>query len=246
MLDTIKPESLLYIDIETVPCFSSITELDDEMRSLYLKKSERLHVVGETEDEKYFNHAGIFAEFGKIICISVGILFKEKRNPDYRFRIKSFYGHDEKELLRDFAALLNKYYKDSSKYFFAGHNVREFDVPYLCRRIIIHQLKLPALLDISGRKPYEINHIDTMLLWRFGDYKHFTSLRLLSRILNIESPKNDIDGSEVAHVYWNENNLQRIVSYCERDVLTVAQIIMRYKGLRLLTREQVQYVQNKE
>lgn len=242
MLENVKPEYLICMDIETVPEYESISALDDELKWLYLQKSERLHEAEESEEEKYFNHAGIYAEFGKVICISIGIFYKEKKSNNYRLRVKSFQGHDEKELLNAFAALLNKYYKDTSKYFFAGHNIREFDIPYLCRRMLIHQLKIPKLLDVSGRKPYEIQHLDTMQLWRFGDYKHYTSLRLLARVLGIESPKNDIDGKDVARVYWKEKDLPRIVSYCERDVVTVAQLILRYKGLSLLTPEQVQIV----
>jgi DNA polymerase elongation subunit (family B) len=242
MLDHIKPESLLCIDIETVPEYKSIADLDAEFQKLYLQKSERLQQPGETDEEKYFNHAGIYAEFAKIICISLGIFIKEKKTGVSIFRVKSFQGHDEKQLLTDFIQLLNKYYKDPNKYFFAGHNIREFDIPFICRRILINQLKMPTLLDISGRKPYEIQHVDTMQLWRFGDYKNYTSLQLLAKILKIESPKIDIQGSDVARVYWIENDLPRIVSYCERDVITIAQLIRRFKGLPLLTSEQIQQV----
>jgi hypothetical protein len=244
MLEHIKPESLLCIDIETVPEVKSIHELDAEMKLLYLKKSERLHQDAETEEEKYFNHAGIYAEFGKIICISLGIFHKEKKTAAISFRVKSFSGHDEKQLLTEFIAVLNKYYKDTTKFFFAGHNIREFDIPFICRRLLIHDLKLPAMLDISGRKPYDVHHVDTMQLWRFGDFKNFTSLKLLAHLLHIESPKQDIEGSDVAHVYWIENDLPRIVAYCERDVITIAQLIRKFKCLPLLSPEQIHLVQS--
>ncbi len=242
MLDHIKPESLLCVDIETVPQYASIHNLDKEMRQMYLTKTARLHQENENEDEKYFNHAGIYAEFGKVICISMGIFHKEKKTGALSFRVKSFFGDDEKQLLTDFITVLNKYYKDASNFFFAGHNIREFDIPFLCRRLLIHELKLPVLLDISGRKPYDVHHVDTMQLWRFGDYKNYTSLKLLARLLNIESPKQDIDGSDVARVYWKEKDLPRIVSYCERDVVTIAQLIRKFKGLPLLVQEQIHLI----
>lgn len=239
MLNSVKLQSLLCIDIETAPEFQHFSELDAEMQTLYLQKSARLHLEHETEQEKYFNHAGIYAEFGRIVCISLGIFHKERKTGTISFRVKSFSGIDEKTILTEFISLLNTYYKDPLKYFFAGHNIREFDIPFICRRLLINQLKMPAILDISGRKPYDVNHIDTMQLWRFGDYKNYTSLKLLARILQIESPKDDINGSDVGRVFWNDNNLLRIVSYCERDVITVAQLLCRYKGVALLEANQI-------
>ncbi len=237
MLDHINPEKIICLDIETVPAFADFTDLPEILKELYLKKSERLKQERESEGEQYFNHAGIYAEFGKIICISLGIFRKEKG--EYELRIKSFYGDDEKQILNQFCDILNKHYSKLEKFQFCGHNIREFDIPYLCRRLLIHQMKLPAMLDISGRKPYEVNMLDTMQLWRFGDFKHFTSLKLLALILGIDSPKDDIEGKDVGRVYWQEKNLQRIVEYCQRDVTTVAQLLLRFKGLPLLSNEQI-------
>lgn len=236
MLDNIQLENLICIDIETVPQYPSFDKLPEKFHELYISKTARLREEGETEEEHYFNHAAIYAEFGKIICISVGIFVKGKKEEPVKFRIKSFSGNDEKKILKEFSQLLNTHYK-LDKYKFCGHNIREFDVPYLCRRLLINQLPLPKILDLSGKKPYEVNFADTMQLWRFGDYKHFTSLKLLAALFDIDSPKNDIDGKDVARVYWHEKNLPRIVEYCQRDVLTVAQIILRFKNLPLLSTE---------
>ncbi len=238
MLDNILLENLICIDIETVPQYSTHGELTENFREMYASKAARLREEGETDEQHYFNHAAIYAEFGKIICISIGIFVKRKKGESLKFRIKSFSGDDEKKILKEFSQLLNTYYK-LDKYKFCGHNIKEFDVPYLCRRLLIHQLPLPKILDLSGKKPYEVNFADTMQLWRFGDYKHYTSLKLLAALLNIDSPKNDIDGKDVARVYWQEKNLKRIVEYCQRDVLTVAQIMLRFKNLPLLLQENV-------
>lgn len=236
MLDHINPENLICIDIETVPAYPDFVSLPDELKELYLKKSARLKEENENDEEQYFKHAGIYAEFGKIICITLGLFKKEKGQ--YYFRIKSLCGGDEKKVLENFAEILSKYPRPA-RLQFCGHNIREFDIPFLCRRFLIHHLDLPAPLDISGRKPWDVNMVDTMQLWRFGDIKHFTSIKLLALILGIDSPKDDIEGKDVGRVYWKEKNLQRIVEYCQRDVITVAQLVMRFKGMPLLTAENI-------
>ena len=237
MLDHLHLENLICLDIETVPGYEIFSQLPEPLRELYLKKSERLRQEGELPDEQYFNHAGIYAEFGKVICISLGIFKKEKDH--YQLRLKSIFGEDEKKLLEAFCDLLNHHYNKPDRYQFCGHNIREFDIPYLSRRLLIHHLGLPATLDISGRKPWEVNMIDTLQLWRFGDVKHFTSLKLLALILGIDSPKDDMEGKDVGRVYWKEKNLTRIVEYCQRDVITVAQLLLRFKGMELLSKEQI-------
>jgi DNA polymerase elongation subunit (family B) len=234
MLDHLNFQNIICIDIETVPAWPNFESVPEDLKELYLKKSERLKTPDESVDEQYFNHAGIYAEFGKVICISLGIFKKEKATGELFFRVKSIYGDDEKRVLLEFCELLHQYYYRPHHYQFCGHNIREFDVPYLCRRMLINGIPLPALLDISGKKPYEVNMLDTIQLWRFGDYKHFTSLKLLAAIFGIQSPKDDIDGKDVGAVYWVQKDLLRIVSYCQKDVVTVAQLIMKFKGLPLL------------
>lgn len=238
MLNHIHLDQLICLDIETVPCVSEFRLMPDEFRALYLKKSERLKQEGETPEEQFFNHAGIYAEFGKVICISLGMFRKDKETGTWHFRLKSISGDDEKSLLLELAELLN-HYQHPENLLFCGHNIKEFDVPYLCRRMLIQGIPLPALLDISGKKPYEVFMIDTMQLWRFGDYKNFTSLRLLAALFGIASPKDDIDGKDVGRVYWKEKDLQRIVNYCQKDVVTVAQLLLRFKGLPMLNPEQI-------
>jgi len=241
MLNHLNLEHLIVIDIETVPGNPEFLSVSPILRELYLKKSERLKAEGENEDDQYFNHAGIYAEFGKIICISLGIFKHEKQTDEWHFRIKSICGDDEHKLLGEFGELLNHHYKNPHHYQFCGHNIREFDIPYLCRRMLIHGIPLPAMLDISGKKPYEVNMMDTMQLWRFGDYKHFTSLKLLAAIFGLESPKDDIEGKDVGRVYWKEKDLPRIVSYCQKDVLTVAQLMLKLKGHEIVKNENIHF-----
>jgi DNA polymerase elongation subunit (family B) len=237
MLDKINPENILFLDIETVPSLPGYHQLSERMKNLWNKKSERLSTFGnKTEEdispENSYNRAGIYAEFGKIICISVGAFSKGE------FRLKSFSGHDETKLLTEFAELLRKrYYKP--EHLLCAHNGKEFDFPYIARRMIILGISIPPILDIAGKKPWEVNHLDTMELWKFGDYKNYTSLDLLAAIFDIPTPKDDIDGSQVAEVYYQQNDLKRIVHYCIKDVLTVAQIFRRYRGEPLIAENQI-------
>lgn len=191
-----------------------------------------------TPSEWYTQRAGILAEFGKIICISSGYFYQDL-NGKMSFRIKSLSGDDEKKLLTDFLDLLNTFKNKRNIVVMAGHNIKEFDIPYICRRLMIHQLVMPEILQLSAKKPWETNLIDTMELWKFGDYKNYTSLNLLAAVLGIKTPKDDIDGSMVRDVYYNEHDLPRISVYCQKDVLTTANIIMRFKGLPLIEDENV-------
>jgi predicted PolB exonuclease-like 3'-5' exonuclease len=236
MLDNIKPEDIMFLDAETVPLSPSFDELDEAMKTLWDKKSS--HFRDETQSPgDVYQRAGIYAEFGKIVCISVGFL--KDKNP-YGFRLKSFFGDDEKALLEEFSGLLLK--SKNRDITLCAHNGKEFDYPYIARRMIINGLVIPEILDNAGKKPWEVKLLDTMELWKFGDYKSYTSLELLSSILGIPSPKDDIDGSMVADIYWNKHDLKRIVRYCEKDVLTVAQIILRFMNLPVIIRERVETV----
>lgn len=225
-------QHILFLDIETVPAYPSYHDVPERFKKLWDKKAEALKKQeGDTAEHNY-PRAGIYAEFGKIICISCGYFSGET------FRMKSFYGHDEKILLSDFATLLNTHFNTSSHQLCA-HNGKEFDFPYLSRRMLINGIKLPALLNIGSKKPWEINLLDTMEMWKFGDYKSYTSLDLLTATFDIPTPKDDITGADVWKVYWHENNLERIKTYCEKDVLAIAQLYLRYQGLPLITDEQV-------
>ncbi|MDB9775931.1 ribonuclease H-like domain-containing protein [Vicingaceae bacterium] len=230
MLDQIKLEKVIFIDIETVPLFPHHDFLSEKWKKLWERKAGYLSKENETPEEIY-NRAGIYAEFGKIICISIGIIrdIEGKKS----LRIKSFSSDDEKSLLVDFSALLRNHFK-ASDYLLCAHNGKEFDFPYIARRMLVNGLKIPYLLDTAGRKPWEIQHLDTLQLWKFGDYKHYTSLDVLTTLFSIPTPKSDMDGSDVARVYWEEKDLEKIVAYCQRDVVAVAQLILKYKGEELL------------
>ncbi|HNQ12226.1 MAG TPA: 3'-5' exonuclease [Bacteroidia bacterium] len=239
MLESALLHNIVFLDIETVPQHASYDQLDETEKKMWERKSSYLKKSEEDSDSTLYHRAGIYAEFGKIICISIGY-FKSSSAPR-EFRITSFYGHDEKKLLEKFAHVLTQYFNRSS-IALCAHNGKEFDFPYLCRRMIIHRIPLPSVLDISGKKPWEINHLDTMELWKFGDYKNYTPLNLLTHILGIPSPKDDIDGSMVREVYYAENNLERIMEYCQKDVVAVAQIILRLKGETLLNAEEIHLI----
>ena len=234
MIEKIKLENIPILDIETVPEVESFTDLDEEMQLLWDHKTQYQR-RDEASAEDFYNRAGIWAEFGKIICISVG--YFNIKNDLRNFRITSFFG-DEVKILKDFSQLLNNHFSEP-QHVLCGHNAKEFDLPFIARRCIINSIPLPAKLNLVGKKPWEIPHLDTLEMWKFGDYKHFTSLKLLAKVLGIPSPKDDIDGSEVAAVFYKENDIDRIVTYCEKDTLTVAQIFLRMRNEELLIPEEV-------
>ena len=239
MLIDIKIKNILFLDIETVPCSPSFEDLNINFQKLWTEKTAWQRKEEYTPAEFYKLKAGVMAEFAKIICISVGYLFNEKN--ENHFRVKSFYGDDEKQIITDFNKLLNSQFS-KKKHQLCAHNGKEFDFPFIARRTLINGLKLPALLDIAGKKPWEVNHLDTMELWRFGDYKHYTSIKLLATLFNIPTPKDDIDGSQVAGVYWNDKDLERIKKYCQKDTLTVAQLFLKYKGEELILENNIEFV----
>lgn len=230
MLAHLKLQEIFFLDIETVPEVAQYEALSPAKQACWERKADQMQGA-VSAGERYESEGGIYAEFGKIICVSCGLITAEER-----FRVKSFSGDEERELLGHFAALLSE--NATSFPLLCAHNGREFDFPYLSRRLLIQGLELPPQLDIAGKKPWEVGHLDTMALWRFGDRKNFTSLALLAASFDIPTPKSDIDGSQVAAVYYKEKDLKRIVEYCERDVLTVAQLMRRYRMEPLLEWEQ--------
>jgi DNA polymerase elongation subunit (family B) len=236
MIENFKNEDILFLDIETVPQYSSYTEVPDAFKLLWDKKA--LKIAGENQTpEDIYQRAGIYAEFGKIICISVGLIV-EKGEKTF-FRVKSFSNDNEAILLSEFADMLTKF-SNKQNATLCAHNGKEFDFPYIARRMLINGIKIPQMLNIAGKKPWEVKFLDTMELWKFGDYKHYTSLNLLTYIFNIPTPKDDIDGSQVADVYYNEKNLERIVTYCEKDVLAVAQLYLRYCNQPLIEPQNIE------
>lgn len=231
MLKGLNIEKVLFLDIETVPNFPNYGEASDAEKALWDKKAENLS-RGESTGEEMYERAGIYAEFGKIICISVGYLHQIEGGK-YEFRTRSFYGDDERLLLQEFADLLNNHFNRKDQ-LLCGHNGKEFDFPYIARRMVIQAIDIPRILDMSGLKPWQVPHLDTMELWKFGDRKSYTSLKLMAHVLGIPTPKDDIDGSDVARVYHQENDLARIERYCQKDTLTVAQVLLRLMGKPLV------------
>jgi uncharacterized protein YprB with RNaseH-like and TPR domain len=238
MLDSIKIEDVLFLDIETVPQMPSMNLLEPAAQALWDKKSKFFRTT-EEKAEAVYERAGIYAEFGKIICISVGYI--KDKNP-LSFRLKSFFGDEENKILSEFSAMLLKFSKSKKDALLCAHNGKEFDFPYIARRMIINRQVIPEILDNAGKKPWEVKLLDTMDLWKFGDYKNYTSLNLLTSVLGIPSPKDDIDGSMVAKVYYEENDLGRIVRYCEKDVLAIAQVLLRFKNLPLVQDDMIESV----
>jgi 3'-5' exonuclease len=250
MLGNLDLTKILFLDIECVSEKAHFDELDERLQYLWHRKAKSLGALPKEVEEdspeyqtalanSYREKAAIYAEFGKIICISVGVIAREKDTP-MTIRLKSFADHDEKVVLEQFSSLINKSFSDPSRHSLCGHNIKEFDIPYICRRLMKHQMPLPNMLNLHGKKPWDTNYfIDTLVLWKFGDFKSFTSLSLLCAIFDIPTPKDDIDGSQVGRVYWDDDDLPRISVYCQKDVLAVAQVLLYLQQMPLLAEEAV-------
>jgi 3'-5' exonuclease len=234
MLYNLNLNQVLFLDIETVPALPAYEELSDKMKKLWDRKAKYLKSEEAQDPAELYERAGIYSEFGRIVCISVGMFNGNE------FRVKSFYGDDEKIFLTEFAEMLTRHYNHPQQ-LLCAHNGKEFDFPYIARRMLINGIELPEILQMAGKKPWEIRHLDTMEMWKFGDYKNYTSLELLTSIFEIPTPKDDIDGSMVRTVYYEEKDLERIVSYCQKDVLAIAQLMRRYLNQPLIKDEQVVY-----
>lgn len=225
---------ILFLDIETVPGYPNYGDLSEAMQELWAKKSSLVEKDTEDYAATYFNRAGIYAEFGSIVCISVGYI-----NRDEKLHVKSFIGN-ESEMLLSFFNMVTDFFTSSNKHF-CGHNIKEFDIPYICRRALINGLVLPkVLLELQASKPWELPILDTLQLWKFGDYKNFASLNLLANVLGLETPKGDIDGSDVARVYYQEKDIERIKLYCERDVVTTVNVYRRLTGKEIIKDGQIE------
>ncbi|MDP3930420.1 MAG: 3'-5' exonuclease [Bacteroidota bacterium] len=236
MLENIDLTQILVLDIETVPQYPSFDDMPENWQYLWRKKATTLRNVEDLSELEVYPRAGIYAEFGKIVCISCGFFSSSGRT--YQFRVKSFYGDDEAKLLSEFNHLLERHFSDPTSSLCA-HNGKEFDYPYIARRCLLNGLEIPELLNTAGKKPWEIKLLDTMELWKFGDYKSYTSLELLAASFGIPTPKDDIDGSKVWTVYWNDKDLERIKIYCEKDVITVAQLLLKFRNEPLLDPQQI-------
>jgi uncharacterized protein YprB with RNaseH-like and TPR domain len=237
MLQNINYNKILFFDIETVPLTYEFKDLEERAQDLWDRKTRFLQERDNLSPDELYEKAGIYAEFGKVVCISMGFVLQ--KGGETQIRVKSIANENEKILLQEYIDLLNSYY-NSPDFLFCAHNGKEFDIPFLCRRILINGLKLPFMLNVAGKKPWEIKHLDTMELWKFGDFKNYTSLDLLTYIFNIPTPKDDMDGSQVAKVFYEEKNLDRIIHYCEKDVIATIQLFRKYQGDSLIDEEFIQ------
>jgi len=237
MISKLNLENILFLDIETIPEMQYFSDLEKSKQELWEQKSQYQR-KDEFTAEEFYPRAGIWAEFGKIICISVGYFTFQEDNRT--FRTTSFSG-EEIKILKDFKNLLISHFSQA-KHLLCAHNGKEFDFPYIARRMIINNIELPYKLNLFGKKPWEVPHLDTLDLWKFGDYKSYTSLKLLANVLGIPSPKDDISGSEVYSVYYEENNIDRIITYCEKDTIAVAQIFLRLRGDEILTDNEIIHI----
>jgi 3'-5' exonuclease len=236
MLEKLDLSKILFLDIETVPQLADYASLDEDSRALWDHKAAQIGKEGQAVEEVY-ERAGIYAEFGKVVCISVGV-FHTMEGGRREFRVRSYFGHDERELLLEFAAMCDRHFSKAD-HLLCGHNGKEFDFPYMARRMVINRVRIPKILQMTGKKPWEVRHLDTMELWKFGDRKSFTSLKLLTHVLGIPTPKTDIDGKDVARVYYVEKDLDRIERYCKRDTVAVAQVLLRFRGEELLSEDEI-------
>lgn len=229
-------KDILFLDIETVAISENYSQLDERLKAQWVRKAGFFRREEEHTDEYLFNtRAGIYAEFGKIVSIAVG-MFTESETGELGLRTKYFTSHDEAQLLTEFKQLLEKLGPATKM---CAHNGKEFDFPYMSRRMLINNIMLPEALNLSGKKPWEIQHLDTLELWKFGDYKHYTSLDLLAAIFNIPTSKGVMDGSQVNEVYYKEKDLKKISEYCVGDVIAVAQLYLRLKGLPLIPEKNI-------
>lgn len=229
-------KDILFLDIETVAISENYSQLDERLKAQWVRKAGFFRREEEHTDEYLFNtRAGIYAEFGKIVSIAVG-MFTESETGELGLRTKYFTSHDEAQLLTEFKQLLEKLGPATKM---CAHNGKEFDFPYMSRRMLINNIMLPEALNLSGKKPWDIQHLDTLELWKFGDYKHYTSLDLLAAIFNIPTSKGVMDGSQVNEVYYKEKDLKKISEYCVGDVIAVAQLYLRLKGLPLIPEKNI-------
>lgn len=227
---------ILFLDIETVGCTDQYSKLSERLKTQWARKANFLkRAEDQTEEDLFYERAGIYAEFGKIVVIAVGV-YTENEKGEPGLRTKYFADHDEKKLLTDFRSMLDK---KGSAARLCAHNGKEFDFPYLCRRMLVNDLPLPTVLNVMGKKPWEVGHLDTMEMWKFGDYKHYTSLDLLLAIFNIPSSKGVMDGSMVSKVYYQEGDLNKIAEYCVGDVVAIAQLYLKMKGLLIIKSENI-------
>lgn len=238
MLGHIPLKDILFLDIETVPQYPSFEDAPENIQHLWVKKAQFIRRQDETDDELY-RRAGIYAEFGKVVCISMAVIREYEKT--IKLKVASICGEKEKIILESFKKYLNLFSRNRELYLCA-HNGKEFDFPYIARRMLVNEMMLPHILDVGGRKPWEVTFLDTMEMWKFGDGKKFTSLELLTTIFGIDSPKTDMEGSLVNEVYWKEKDISKITEYCEGDVIALTQLFLKLNGHPTIDKEYIEII----
>jgi DNA polymerase elongation subunit (family B) len=224
-------KDILFLDIETVGCADDYSKLSERLKAQWVRKSGFFkRDAGQTDEDLFHEKAGIYAEFGKIVVIAIG-KYTETESGTLGIKTKYFADHDEKKLLSEFYEALEKM---GPTVRLCAHNGKEFDFPYMSRRMLVNGIQLPSVLNMAGKKPWEVAHLDTLELWKFGDYKHYTSLDLLATIFDIPTSKGVMDGSMVSKVYYQQGDLKKIAEYCVGDVLAIAQLYLKFKGMPLV------------
>ncbi len=237
-------KQMVFIDIETIRGKKTyndvITEnpaLDDywQTKHTQIREKEPLS-YGHIEDsaEMYEKMAALYPEWGQIVCISIGqIKFDEDGNP-IKFTTKSFSGLYEKILLEEFNETASKIMSKYPRMQWVGHNIKGFDMPYIIKRSLINGVRVPNVFHLQKQKPWESQLIDTNDVWKFNGWNG-ARLGLLTEILNIPSPKQDMDGKMVSDVFWEDGDLNRISEYCEMDINATANVMLRISGMDIIT-----------
>lgn len=220
--------NLLYFDVETAGKYESYEDLalqNPRLAKLWEKRAKyfRANTLGMEEmgdSEIYSQKSGLEPEFGRVVCVSFGVWDGENH------RLTSFYGDNEQEILEKTAKIFSNAVSKGMK--ICGHNIKMFDVPFLGKKMIFSGIDVPQNLLLWDKKPWEVPILDTAEFFSFGSWSHkFLGLDLLACSLGIESPKEDIDGSQVHNTFWGEKNYERIMEYCEKDVLTVMDVLKK-------------------
>ncbi len=227
--------AILFIDIETVPQYPTYKDLPEKEKDFWNYKAKFISTENQPSEEIY-QRAGIYAEFGKVIVVSLGWL--TGKGEEMKLRVKTLADKDEINLLNSLIEILIKV--DNSNNVLCGHNIKEFDVPFICRRILINGLKLPDMLDVSSKKPWQTPYLDTLELWKFGDRKHYSKLDLLAHVFDLPTSKDDIDGSQVFDIFYVQKDLDRIAVYCEKDVILTCQLYLKMNSLPILNENQIE------
>lgn len=220
---------LLFFDIETVGIsnyLSGLRGINPGLHKYWSKIADysRRTIKGledKSDEDLFIERAALVPEYNKIVAVSMGF-----KMPDGSIKMMSKYGDDEKEILLGVKDVFDKC--DKSGFELCGHNIKHFDIPTLGKKYLIHEIPVPTLLPRYDTKPWNMKAVDTKDIWNFGNNRGFSSLELVCIAMGIESPKDDIGGSEVHKTYWAGDGLERIKDYCEKDVKVLIHLMDKF------------------